>query len=71
MEFRWFREQYNLCGWVKVEYEYGRNVPTYCITGKRQGDIYGGLQNTYEEAELACLKKLIEIVSNSKVALQK
>ncbi len=60
--FRWFREQYQLYAWVKVEYEYGGITPTYYITGKRQGDIAGGPFNTYEEAELACLRKLIEIV---------
>ncbi len=60
--FRWFREKHQLYAWVKVEYEYGGITPTYYITGKRQGDIAGGPFNTHEEAELACLVKLIEIV---------
>jgi hypothetical protein len=59
--FRFFREKYELYSWVKVEYEYGGITPTYYITGKRQDDIAGGSFNTYEEAELECLKKLIEI----------
>lgn len=60
--FRWFREKHQLYAWVKVDYEYGGVTPTYYITGKRQSDIAGGAFNTYEEAELACLKKLIELV---------
>ena len=60
--FRWFREKHNLHG-----------IVSYC--GKNQWDIelldYKGnqlveIENntfwTYEEAELECLKKLIEIV---------
>jgi hypothetical protein len=62
--FRWFREKYELYAWVKIEYEYGGITPTYYITGKRQGDIAGGAFKTYKEAELECLKKLIEIVKN-------
>ncbi len=60
--FRWFREKYQLYAWVKIEYEYGGITPTYYITGKRQDDIPGGPFNTYEEAELACLKKLIDLL---------
>jgi hypothetical protein len=60
--FRWFRERYQLYSFIKEEYEYGGITPTYYITGKRQADIPGGPFNTYEEAELACLRKLIEIV---------
>jgi hypothetical protein len=64
--FRFFREEYCLYAWVKIEYEYGGVTPTYYITGKRQGDIPGGPFKTYEEAELACLNKLIEIVKNKR-----
>jgi hypothetical protein len=62
--FRWFREKHNLHG-----------IVSYC--GKNQWDIelldYKGnqlveIENntfwTYEEAELACLIKLIEIIKN-------
>jgi hypothetical protein len=62
--FKWFREKYQLYAWIKVEYEYGGVTPTFYITGKRQEDIAGGAFETFEEAELACLKKLIEIVKN-------
>jgi hypothetical protein len=49
--FRWFREKYNL--FISItHYENG-----YSINDLRRFD-------TYEEAEFACLKKLIEIVKN-------
>lgn len=62
--FRWFREKYQLFSWVKVEYEYGGYSCGIYITGVRQSDIANGPYSTYEEAELACLRKLIEIVKN-------
>ena len=57
--FRFFREKYNLFGQV--------NIHTYFIykisnDGFEMIKQYDKLTNTYEEAELACLKKLIEIV---------
>jgi hypothetical protein len=57
--FRWFREKHNLFGQV--------NIHTYFIYNISNGDFkivkeYDKLFETYEEAELACLKKLIEIV---------
>ena len=57
--FRWFREKHNLFGQV--------NIHTYFIYNISNGDFkmvkeYDKLFETYEESELACLKKLIEIV---------
>jgi hypothetical protein len=57
--FRWFREKHNLFGQV--------NIHTYFIYNISNGDFkmvkeYDKLFETYEEAELACLIKLIEIV---------
>jgi hypothetical protein len=57
--FRWFREKHNLFGQV--------NIHTYFIYNISNGDFkmvkeYYKLFETYEEVELACLKKLIEIV---------
>jgi hypothetical protein len=57
--FRWFREKHNLFGQV--------NIHTYFIYNISNGDFkmvkkYDKLFETYEEAELECLKKLIEIV---------
>lgn len=59
--FRWFREKYDLKGFVSpVEYLDGTD-DTYhwCIYNECNS---GNDQLTYEEAELECLKKLIEIV---------
>lgn len=64
--FKWFRENYELDSYILpledrhnpciIGYQYQIHVP----------DIRKGLWNTYEEAELACLKKLIEIVKEKK-----
>jgi hypothetical protein len=55
--FRWFREKYKVSPIITCYSELG-NVWKYHIPNE------GGEQgfNTYEEAELACLKKLIEII---------
>jgi len=60
--FRWFREKYILFSGVLSEYSYGGEIHAYHINGKRQENISKGNFTTYEEAELACLRKLIEIV---------
>ena len=69
--FRWFREKYGL--YYSVEYyieDY--KYPCFLFKIKNKPDNlpikYKGLSgyNTYEEAELACLEKLIEIVEQSK-----
>jgi hypothetical protein len=70
--FRWFREKYNLDGYVSVDV-WNRRTSSYRITGGIKGhieaDSYGSLYDidskeyeVYEEAELACLERLIEIV---------
>ena len=62
--FRWFREKYNLFG-----YSYPNDYQTYGYrivevkSPENKELIYDwGTNNTNEEAELACLEKLIEIV---------
>jgi hypothetical protein len=55
--FRWFREKYNL-NYVIVKAESW----FYTINGCNTQEGF----NTYEEAELTCLKKLIEISTQSK-----
>jgi len=62
--FRWFMEKHQIFGGILSEYSYGGQLHAYHITGKRQSSISKGDFKTYEEAELACLKKLIEIVKN-------
>ena len=57
--FRWFREKYELFCWIEkfhVNETYIFQIPPANFT-KIQGHYI-----TYEEAELACLRKLIEIV---------
>lgn len=57
--FRWFREKHGLIGWVE-----GKRLFRYCIESNIVTDGQLSLSPfiTYEEAELACLRKLIEIV---------
>lgn len=70
--FRWFREKYNLFMLMQVGqhngehqtfyfnvFEYGVNL--YKSKFRSKTGVY-----TYEEAELACLRKLIEIVKERK-----
>ena len=60
--FRWFREKHNLIGLVEGGYDNGKNIFTYVILD----DLVDNYYSTYEEAELACLNKLIEIIKNGK-----
>jgi len=59
--FRWFRDKYDLYCYVEP---YKDNQFDYVVVSDLFGqeDCDGELLNTYEEAELACLRKLIEIV---------
>jgi hypothetical protein len=65
--FRWFREKHNILATVYSNasgylYEWSDNVGgTDRGWSDYEGPNDGGVWNTYEEAELACLKKLIEI----------
>ena len=55
--FRWFREKHNLQSHI----EYNKGFYEWRILL----DVVG--YDTYEEAELACLKKLIEIVKKNNI----
>lgn len=64
--FRWFREKYKLDKTIDNWIEQPMNGE---IWGKAyqyfiNGETYHPYFKTYEEAELECLKKLIEIVKN-------
>jgi hypothetical protein len=67
--FRWFREKYNLQSHIFLTYE---GVTTnehneYAFATLRAGGydyVIDDDNYTYEETELACLKKLIEIVKS-------
>ena len=62
--FRWFREKYNLHNGIYPYYdEYEFQIKDFRLNTNTP--INGGLMK-YEEAELACLVKLIEIVKEKK-----
>ena len=59
--FRWFREKHDLHNGIYPYYdEYEFQIKDFRLPTNQP--INGGLM-PYEEAELACLKKLIEIVT--------
>ena len=62
--FRWFREKYDLIGLVEGGYDNGKNIFTYVIWDKFKDNSIDVYYQTYEEAELECLKKLISIVKS-------
>lgn len=76
--FRWFREKYNLDGSITIDV-WNTKEANWRITGgiekvifvNNPNELYdweSGYFNTYEEAELDCIKKLIEIVKNDNKA---
>jgi hypothetical protein len=69
--FRWFREKHNLLGGVYSNasgwaWEIHDNIGgTHRFSSEYTGDcLESGMFTSFEEAELECLKKLIEIVKN-------
>jgi hypothetical protein len=60
--FRWFREKYQIDSWV-----YPNLNDLYSVSIVRRGVGLGKVSEyqTYEEAELECLKKLISIVKKT------
>lgn len=61
---RWFREKHGLIGWVE-----GKTFFMYCIesTIPTDGQLNLSPFKTYEEAELACIVKLIQIVKQKQL----
>ena len=61
--FRWFREKYQIDNWI-----YPNLNGLYSVSIIRRGVGLGKVSEyqTYEEAELECLKKLIEIYKKEK-----
>ena len=68
--FRWFREKYNLHSfidskWKNLGWEFElvdlNKMEVVSLIGKKYG------YNTYDEAEIACLDKLIEIIELKKL----
>ena len=65
--FRWFREKYGIVAEIGINYytserKYGYKL--YFLNEKSHSASYPYHHLNFEEAELACLKKLIEIVKN-------
>ena len=68
--FRWFREVHNLNSWVTKEHKYKQpfcwyiqdNYSKYDSDFMTDGVHYNTYFKTYEDAELECLQKLIELV---------
>jgi len=59
--FRWFREKRNLIGLIESGYDNGINMFSYVIWRGSFDDWIGTYRDTYEEAENACINKLIEM----------
>ncbi len=59
--FRWFREKHELSSWI---YNSDSNKYFYTILFNNRFVKIHATADTYKEAELACLKELIEIVKN-------
>jgi hypothetical protein len=57
--FRWFREKYRKVDYPEFDYD---EQKWHCHSDYKGYVLF----NTYEEAELACLEKLIEIVKENK-----
>ena len=66
--FRWFREKHKIHGNYGTTSDYREEVNGYCISnfidGNRNSLHINWEVGTYEEAESACIDKLIEIVKN-------
>ena len=63
LAFRWFREKYNL--FASIEYSTTTQTDFVITINKKEvNDARDEDYKTYEEAELACLIKLIEIIKN-------
>jgi hypothetical protein len=64
--FRFFREKHGIGSWIHhyFDMDKGTFIYSYVLTLPHRGEEY--VYDTHEEAELECLKKLIEIVKNGK-----
>jgi hypothetical protein len=63
--FRWFREKYELHSCIHSDYTWNISGGIWDLNeykGSRYDWDYSNNYSTYEEAELSCLEKLIEIV---------
>lgn len=65
MVFRWFREKHNLKFWIQEHTSdtFIYEIRPHVLSDYKQGETY--VYTNYEKVELACLKKLIEIVKEN------
>ena len=64
--FRFFRGKHNFDGWATPCYTSDGKFYSFIIENGKESEIDGSYDDfeTYEEAELACIDKLIEIIKN-------
>jgi hypothetical protein len=64
---KWFRDKYAICYYIKTEYpaDYGLYIHNRKEGAEEGYDCF--MYDTYEEAELACIKKLIELASKNQL----
>jgi len=70
--FRWFRDKRGLVSWISFRIDLKKKYLWYITDVKniatRDGDyIFDILIESYEEAELACLKKLIVLLKSNNI----
>ena len=62
--FRWFREEHNLLCYIrKIGSSYWYNIDAE--DGSTLDSEFEGRFDTYEEAELACLRKMIKLIGET------
>jgi len=61
--FDWFRDNQSMSPFIRTHYEYQKSY-SYHLDCEYRGNEFKDMFNTYEEARLECLKKLIEIIKN-------
>lgn len=59
--FRWFRDNHNIIGIIEGGYTDGKNVFSHVIWRESDDDWTDDIYDTYEEAENACIDKLLEL----------
>jgi len=66
--FRWFRDNHNFHHYIEPIHRNGKVKYEWCVVASSEDDkeFEEDEVNSYEEAEIACLDKLIEIVKNEK-----
>lgn len=66
--FRWFRKKYNFHHYIEPIHRDGKVCYEYCVVNSSEDEKQFNEEDiapSYEEAELECLKKLIQIVKNT------